>query len=203
MGLQRQAKILSTTQQKAVLNHLTETRSPERNMVIFLLSFKAGLRAKEISGLEWSMVSDPEGDVADTIHLEDIISKGRSGGAIPMNKELRVALKILKDLESGRLASDTVIQSERSKQTSAQAIVNKFGDWYAALGFEGCSSHSGRRTFITKAARKISSVNGSARDVQKLARHSNLNTTMRYIDANSEAIRKVRGCSEFRVTGIV
>jgi integrase len=191
MGLQRQAKILSTTQQKAVLNHLTETRSPERNMVIFLLSFKAGLRAKEISGLEWSMVSDPEGDVADTIHLEDIISKGRSGGAIPMNKELRVALKILKDLESGRLASDTVIQSERSKQTSAQAIVNKFGDWYAALGFEGCSSHSGRRTFITKAARKISSVNGSARDVQKLARHSNLNTTMRYIDANSEAIRKV------------
>jgi integrase len=191
MGLQRQAKILSTTQQKAVLNHITETRSPERNKVIFLLSFKAGLRAKEICGLKWLMVCDPEGNVADTIHLEDIVSKGCSGGAIPMNKELKAALEMLKSHEPERLPTDTVIRSERSEQTSAQAIVNKFRDWYSALGYEGCSSHSGRRTFITRVARRISTVNGSARDVQKLARHSNLNTTMRYIDADPGAMRKV------------
>ena len=191
MGLQRQAKILSTTQQKAVLNHITETRSPERNKAIFLLSFKAGLRAKEISGVKWLMVCDPEGNVADTIHLEDIVSKGCSGGAIPMNKELKAALEMLKSHEPERLPTDTVIRSERSEQTSAQAIVNKFRDWYSALGYEGCSSHSGRRTFITRVARRISTVNGSARDVQKLARHSNLNTTMRYIDADPGAMRKV------------
>src|SRR5882762_6839005 len=58
---------------------------------------------------------------------------------------------------------------------------------YRDLGFVGCSSHSGRRTFITNAARKISTVGGSLRDVQMLAGHTNLRTTQRYIDANPEA----------------
>ena len=53
--------------------------------------------------------------------------------------------------------------------TSPQAIVNMFHRWYRHLGFVGCSSHSGRRTFITNAARKISTVGGSLRDVQELA----------------------------------
>ena len=58
------------------------------------------------------------------------------------------------------------------------------------LGFEGCSSHSGRRTFITNAARRISTVGGSLRDVQVLAGHSALSTTQRYIEINAEAKRK-------------
>src|SRR5882724_11191719 len=68
-----------------------------------------------------------------------------------------------------------------------QAIVNMFQRWYRHLGFVGCSSHSGRRTFITNAARKISTVGGSLRDVQILAGHSNLRTTQRYIEPNPEA----------------
>ena len=47
------------------------------------------------------------------------------------------------------------IQTERSQSTSPQAIVNMFRRWYRLLGFVGCSSESGRRTFITTAARKI------------------------------------------------
>ena len=55
----------------------------------------------------------------------------------------------------------------------------------------GCSSHSGRRTFITNAARKISTVGGSLRDVQILAGHSALGTTQRYIEADAAAQRKI------------
>jgi integrase/recombinase XerD len=72
-----------------------------------------------------------------------------------------------------------------------QAVVNLFSRWYADLGFSGCSSHSGRRTFITNAARKISTVGGSLRDIQALAGHSNLSTTQRYIESHAEAQRKV------------
>jgi integrase/recombinase XerD len=77
--------------------------------------------------------------------------------------------------------------------TSPQAIVNIFHRWYRHLGFVGCSSHSGRRTFITSAARKISTVGGSLKDVQELAGHANLRTTQRYIDANPDAQVRVVG----------
>jgi integrase len=70
-------------------------------------------------------------------------------------------------------------------------IVNLFAGWYRVLGFQGCSSHSGRRTFITNSARKISTVGGSVRDVQMLAGHAALSTTPRYIEADVEAQRKV------------
>jgi integrase/recombinase XerD len=53
-----------------------------------------------------------------------------------------------------------------------------------------CSSQSGRRTFITNAALKISTVGGSLRDVE-LAGYANLRTTQRYIDANLDAQVKV------------
>jgi integrase/recombinase XerD len=55
----------------------------------------------------------------------------------------------------------------------------------------GCSSHSGRRSFITRAARKISEVGGSLRDIQALAGHASLGTTARYIEVDADAQRKV------------
>ena len=58
MGLGKQAKTLSKGQVEAVLGYLAKTRWPTRNRVIFLLSAKAGLRAKEIASLTWRMVTD-------------------------------------------------------------------------------------------------------------------------------------------------
>ena len=49
----------------------------------------------------------------------------------------------------------------------------------------------GRRTFITRAARKIVEAGGSLRDVQQLAGHTQLGTTQGYIDGSSEAKRRV------------
>ena len=76
-------------------------------------------------------------------------------------------------------------------KTTSYALVNKFAGWYRMLGFQGASSHSGRRTFITNAARRISTVGGSLRDVQLLAGHSALSTTQRYIEGSEEAKRRV------------
>jgi integrase len=74
---------------------------------------------------------------------------------------------------------------------SAAAILNLFAQWYRLTGLKGCSSHSGRRTFITNAARTISTVGGSLRDVQMLAGHRALSTTQRYIEADVEAQKRV------------
>jgi len=87
--------------------------------------------------------------------------------------------------------SDFIVTSERSNRVNAQTIVNMFQGWYRDLGFQGCSSHSGRRTFITNAARKISTVGGSLRYVQDLAGHATLQTTQRSIDGSAESKIKI------------
>ena len=89
MGLKRQAKILTKGQTEAVLAYLTSTRYPERNRAIFLLSVRAGLRAKEIASLTWAMLTNAEGKIGDAIHLVDQASKGSSGRVIPSHGELR------------------------------------------------------------------------------------------------------------------
>jgi integrase/recombinase XerD len=76
---------------------------------------------------------------------------------------------------------------------SAQVVVNWFYTLYKRLGFVGCSSHSGRRTAITKWSRKISSVGGSLRDVQSLARHQSLQQTQKYMEISEDAKKKVVG----------
>jgi len=187
MPLGKQAKVLTKAQVDRVLRHVETTRNPFRNRAIVLLSMKAGLRAKEIASLKWDMVTDADGRVGSAIHLPDSASKGRSGRIIPINVELRAALVALAQVPS----SDYVVSTQRQKRTSAQAIVNLFFGWYRDVGMRGCSSHSGRRTFITNAARKIGSVGGSLRDVQVLAGHANLGTTQRYIEADAEAQGRV------------
>jgi integrase len=49
----------------------------------------------------------------------------------------------------------------------------------------------GRRTFITKAAKRCIEGGGSLRDVQQLAGHSSLATTQRYIEGSSDAKRRI------------
>jgi integrase/recombinase XerD len=186
MGLGKQAKTLSKGQVDAVLGYLAKTRWPTRSRLIFLLSVKAGLRAKEIASLSWRMVTDAGGQIGQSIRLENKASKGQSGRVVPMNEELRTAL-VNYSKTVYMPDSPFLIESERSKGMSPQAVVNLFWRWYRYVGFDGCSSHSGRRTFITNAARKISTVGGSLRDVQMLAGHSNLRTTQGYIEANAEA----------------
>ncbi len=189
--LQNQAKALSPAQIRATLKYIEDTRFADRNRLIFLLSIKAGLRAKEISCLKWSMVLEADGSIADIIRLTDLAAKGKSGGSIPMANEIRKALRVFKANQPTVSPQDRVIRTQRSAQTNPQFIVNLFFDWYRQLGFLGCSSHSGRRTFITNAARNIGKFGGSIRDVQALARHKSLAMTQRYIEIDSKAMRKV------------
>ena len=188
MSLLEQAKTLSKRQITLTTALLQQTRYPARNLAIFLLSIKAGFRAKEIASLTWDMLTDAEGNLGSAVHLRDEASKGSSGRVIPLNKDLSSALQRLHD---ERCSSPYVITTERSSRTSAAAIVNLFAQWYRMTGLNGCSSHSGRRTFITNAARTISTVGGSLRDVQMLAGHRALSTTQRYIEADVEAQRRV------------
>ena len=193
MGQGKQAKVLRQRELQRLLDHVSHSRHPERDRVIVLLSFKAGLRAKEIAGLTWSMVTTANGELADAISLPNRASKGKGGGrTIPLHSELRAALASLKAIRGEKARPNLPIAySERADGYSANAVAVWFHTRYAELGIEGASSHSGRRSFITAAARKISEAGGSLRDIQELAGHSSLATTQRYIAGDTLAKRKV------------
>jgi integrase len=184
----KQAKILSDHQLKCLLFFVSNTRNPVRDRLIVLLSIKAGLRAGEIAKLTWDMVLDPTGKIADVIELRDCAAKKKSGRLIPINLILRTALTAWLEVSTG---TGPVIVSERGNAMRPVSIVNWFAAAYRAVRLDGCSSHSGRRTFITRAARLVHKAGGSLRDVQLLAGHRSIQTTQRYIDGDTDVQRKL------------
>lgn len=184
----KQAKVLSRRQLVAALNEVRHSRHPDRDRVIILLSAKAGLRAGEIAKLTWPMLLTATHEISHTIELQDRAAKKRSGRSIPIHPDLRWALVKLARVSS---MVGHVIKSERGPAMTPNSVVNWFNALYRRLGFEGCSSHSGRRTFITRAARLVARTKGSLRDVQKLAGHRSISQTQAYIDADASAQRRL------------
>ena len=188
----KQAKTLSRRQVIAALRQARRGRYPQRDRVMILLSVKAGLRAGEIAKLTWAMLLDADGRLADHIELHDQAAKKRSGRTIPLHADLRRELLILRR-QTG--SDGAAIRSERggSRGMRPGSVVNWFRRLHRELGLSGCSSHSGRRTFITNAARLVSKAGGSLCDVQQLAGHRSIEQTQAYIDANARAKRRLVG----------
>lgn len=184
------ARVLGTADVRHLLAHVRTHRHPLRNTAMVLLSFKAGLRACEIAGLEWSMVLRPDGRIGDIMFIAGGIAKNGNARSVPLNPDLRAALLKLRN-QQGRPRSGAVITSERGGHMTARSVVNWFAATYAELGLDGCSSHSGRRTFITRTARLLSRTGGSLRDIQELVGHRDLSTTQRYIEGDRDAQRKL------------
>src|ERR1035437_5716183 len=194
----KQANILSDTEVNQLLHFARRTRNPLRNRVIVLLSAKAGLRAGEIAALTWDMVFDPQSQIGSVIELRDSAAKKGSGRLIPIHLDLAKALAAWRKA-SGRKPSGSkssadstyVVRSERGGQMTPLSVVVWFNRAFHKVGLKGCSSHSGRRTFITRAARLVHRAGGSLRDVQLLAGHRSIQTTQRYIDGDSDAQRRL------------
>jgi integrase/recombinase XerD len=186
----KQAKILTRQQIRAALQRSKRDRYPVRDKVMILLSVKAGLRAGEIAKLQWPMLLDADGRLGNRIELRDSAAKKRSGRTIPLHPELRRALLVLRRKTGDEGA---VIRSERggSRGLRPSSVVNWFHQLYRDLQLRGCSSHSGRRTFITNAARLVFKAGGSLRDVQQLAGHRSIEQTQTYIDECVRAKRRL------------
>ncbi len=84
-----------------------------------------------------------------------------------------------------------MIHSERRKGYLPAAVAVWFHRLYSELGFSGASSHSGRRTFITRAAKEIVGGWWEPQGRSGACGHSSLATTQRYIQGDTEAKRKV------------
>jgi integrase/recombinase XerD len=137
------------------------------------------------------MVLNEEGDVSNVLTLENSAAKKLSGRLIPLKAEVGKTLMEYRAECGNTEPKSYILISQQGGQLKPQSIINWFRSVYSQIGLEGASSHSGRRYFVTIAARKIFEAGGSLRDVQDLAGHRSIATTQLYIARNSEAQRKV------------
>jgi integrase len=184
----RQAKILTEPIIYRALRAISRRNDSLRDTAILMLSVRGGLRAGEIAGLDWEMVLDPRGRLDHCLALPDRIAKKGSGRRVPLHPELR---QVLLELARTSTKSGPVILSRRGVRMQPNSIVNWFVALFAEIGAEGCSSHSGRRTFITHAARNAHKAGASLRDVQLLAGHRSIQVTQGYIEGDSDAQRRL------------
>lgn len=200
----KQAEILTDQQFSKLLTTVTaSSKRPMIDKLAFLFSFKAGLRVQEIAGLRWKEnILDADGNIR---YREELVpgSKGRVkrverhilfiGSDIGKYGNARtlvmhdVLVEALREALAAGVESEWVIPSgkngaDQGLKSRAHALKMRINRTYKAMGFDKCSSHSGRRTFITKAAQRASLVGCSLKDVQMLAGHRDLTTTERYIE---------------------
>lgn len=189
----RQAKIFTPYDLKLLLKVARKGRFSQRNELMVLLAVRAALRACEIANLTWEMVLDANGRISQTIEIRDSIAKRGSGRRVPMHPDIKKALLALRrQRQTADLKSDiTIVRSQKGGSLKANSVVNWFLAACREAKLKGCSSHSGRRTFITNAARGAHRVGASLRDVQLLAGHRSIETTQGYIDGDSNAQRRL------------
>jgi integrase len=185
----KHAKALDDVLFKKLLDFVDNGRHPLRDRVMVLLSFKAGLRAQEIAGLDWTAVCNAEGVLStENIIVGAHIAKRRRERTVPMHPDLYRALRALREMRPGDRG---IIYGARCKYMTPNNVTVYFHELYKRLGFEGCSSHSGRRSFITALARKANLHGCSLKDVQLVAGHRHLDSTERYLEPSDNIGRLV------------
>jgi integrase len=198
------AKILDDQMFNSLLADVAKGEHGLRDQAMLLLSYKAGLRAIEIAGLDWTDVTDAKDVVrTDLLFVPSDIAKNGRERHVPMHPHLALVLAMLRRDRPNDIGviygvgrPSTFFNVPRSiRQTnprmSARAVAMWFLRLYRKYDLKGCSSHSGRRTFITKLARNAGKHDCSIKDVQLLAGHAHLGTTEHYIEPSPNVGRLV------------
>ena len=180
-----QAKTLTEAEFKRLLKVASAERYGARNRIVILLGHWAGMRVGEIASLKIEDVLNQDGSVKNTINLKSEQTKGSNARTVHLPMKLQDEIKSFVKIRRGQLM-DPLITSQKSRSgIDANSLCSAVKHWYNLSGINNGSSHSGRRTFLTKLATQ----GVSARVLQELAGHKNLATTQRYIDVNDDMKR--------------
>ena len=182
----KQAKVLNEAEMKRLLAVIDAGRHAPRNRLAVMLSYLAGMRVGEIAALKVGDVFDSDGKVRDQIRLKASYTKGNEARTVFVGSKLAKELTRFRASMPSASPEGPLLQTQKGTAFSANTLCQLCGTLYKRAGSMGGSSHSGRRSFITKLAHS----GVSAKVIMTLAGHKHLSTTQRYIDVNDEMLRK-------------
>ena len=165
--MSKQAKTLTSMEIRRVLDFIATRKHAVRNRAMVLTTFLSGLRVGEVAALRYM----------------DILNEGR---VVFINAKLQKELASYVKAVPYQNLADKLFYTQKNEGFTANTLTQFFHYLYRAVGIEGASSHSGRRTFITNLASKGVGV----RVLMELSGHKNISTTQAYIDVNDDMMRK-------------
>ena len=126
----RQAQTLNEAQFRRILHYCRSRRHPVRDTTILMVSFYAGLRAKEIAALKLGDVFDEAGAVRDQFILGVDQSKGGQRRTVYLNQRLRKALTSYAKSKCLQELDRPLFESQKGGHFSANTMCQLFLDIY-------------------------------------------------------------------------
>jgi integrase/recombinase XerD len=185
LHMTKQAKTLTARELQRLLDHVATTKSPERNRAMVLITHLAGMRVGEVAAVRVCDVVASDGTIRDEINLSASQTKGNRSRSVLLNERMRAELASYMQTVKVHDPKQALFASQRSAAFTANSLTQVMNGIYRNAGFDGASSHSGRRGFLTNLAEKGVSV----RVMMALAGHRNMATTQRYIDLRPGVLR--------------
>lgn len=191
----KQARTLNDNELKLLLLYINTRKYAALDRAIVLLTYWGGMRIGEVAALKVKDVLAADGTIKMEIHLSAAQTKGGYSRAVVLNDKLRAELlnylhtrfsaAELTQLANSDKCNKPLFTTQKSEGFSANTLTYTMTMLYKASGLYGCSSHSGRRSFITK----LSGKSVPLKVLMEMVGHRNLQTTQRYIDVTADMKR--------------
>lgn len=192
-GTSGRAAVLTASQVRQVFKVArSRGRHAARAEAVLAVSMGLGLRAKELAALKWSDFYQGENNVLRvTVHLAAAYTKGgRPRDVFLSSPALR---GVLKRYCATRMVSGTprahapLFPSQKAGPMTASSMARFLKTLYAEAGIVGASSHSGRRTLITRLAER----GVDLKAIAQIAGHTSIRTTAVYVESNPTRLARI------------
>ena len=191
----KQARTLNENELKLLLLYINTRKYAARDRAIVLLTYWGGMRIGEVAALNVKDILNVDGTVKSEINLTAAQTKGGYSRTVVLAEKLRkeildylhtrFSVNELSAVAYSSLYNKPLFITQKSEGFSANTLTYTMTMLYKSSGLYGCSSHSGRRTFITK----LSSKSVPLKVLMEMVGHRNLQTTQRYIDVTADMKR--------------
>ncbi len=159
--------------------------------MVDVLSYTA-IRRRQLIGIRWHDIDFEEAE----LYLSNQFSKNKNDNTIPLNPTLISSLLNLKKKSEKVRPDDQVFnitkfvksyKPNKAGETTEQHISGLFTRFGKRVG-ENISPHRFRHAFATK----IANNGGNLQALSDFLTHSDVRTTMEYVDADMESMRKIQ-----------
>jgi len=191
----KQARTLNEKELNLLLLYINTRKHAARDRAMVLMTFYAGMRISEVAATKIKDVLAADGTIKHEINLTAEQTKGRYSRTVVIPEKLRKEIlaylltrynqKELIALNYSDAINNPLFATQKRSGFDRNTACYHLHMLYKAAGLDGASSHSGRRSFISK----LSSKSVPLKVLMELAGHRQMQTTQRYIDVTADMKR--------------